>query len=71
MIKEMFHPPDAARILGCRPQKVRERMRLGLWDLGEIIPGKKIGKKSDEFNIYRTKFEKHIGRKLTDEDFEK
>ena len=70
-MKDILKPPEVARILGCSIQKVREHMRQGVWDIGEVIPKKKSGKKGDEFNIYRTKFETHIGRKLTEEDFVK
>jgi hypothetical protein len=68
-MKDILTPPEVARILGCAPQKVREHIRRGIWTFGEAIPKKLIGKKKDEFNIYRSKFEAHIGRKLTEEDF--
>lgn len=70
-MKELLTVPEAARILGCYPQKVREHMKRGIWDIGEVITKKSTGRKQDEFNIYRTKFEKHIGRKLTEEDFKR
>lgn len=68
-MKEIFNAQEAARYIGCTPQKVRERMKRKLWDLGEVIPKGKLGNKErSEYNIYRYKLEKHIGRKLTEED---
>ena len=60
--KEIMKPPEVARILGCSEQKVREHIRRGIWKFGECIPKSKKGTKQDEFNIYRAKFEKWIGR---------
>ena len=34
-MKEILTAAEAAREIGCTPQKVRERMKRGLWDLGE------------------------------------
>lgn len=64
--KETMSASAASRILGCTPQSVRERIRLGVWDFGECIPKKKTGKKSDTFVIYRRKLYKHIGKALND-----
>ncbi|WP_084002954.1 hypothetical protein [Dorea sp. D27] len=62
---EILKPPEVAKILGCSPQMVRERIRRGIWDFGECIP-KKSNSGRNEFNIYRSKLEKHIGRELTE-----
>ena len=37
-MKEIFNAVEAAREIGCTAQKVRERMKRKLWDLGEVIP---------------------------------
>lgn len=69
-MKDLLTVPEASRIMGCDPQKIREHIKRGIWDFGERIPKKATGsKRGDEYNIYRAKFEKHIGRKLTEEDF--
>ena len=52
----------AAKELGMSPQAVREHMRRGLFDLGDYIPKDKTGKKTDEFHVYRPKFDKHLGK---------
>lgn len=71
MIKDILKPPEVAHIMGCGAQKVREHIRRGIWTFGEVVPKAATGKTQDEFNIYRAKFESHIGRKLTEEDFER
>ena len=64
-MKEIFNAQEAAYYIGCSAQKVRERMKRKLWDLGEVIPKGKLGNSERcEYNIYRTKLEKHIGKKL-------
>jgi hypothetical protein len=68
-VKEIFNAKEAAYYIGCSAQKVRERMKRKLWDLGEVIPKSKLGNKEKcEYNIYRYKLEKHIGRKLEEVD---
>lgn len=54
--------PEAARMLGCGPQVVREYMKAGLWDLGEVIPPNMRGKKTWAYYIYRDKLNKLLGR---------
>lgn len=64
-MKEILTAAEAAREIGCTPQKVRERMKRGLWDLGEVIDRDKLGRaEKNEYNIHRHKLEKFIGRKL-------
>lgn len=65
-MKEILTANEAAREIGCTSQKVRERMKRGLWDLGEVIDKNKLGRvEKNEYNIHRHKLEKFIGRKLT------
>lgn len=65
---EIFKPERVALILGVSSQCLREHMKRGLWDLGEVIPAKTRGGKLMEYNIFRAKLEKKIGRKLTEEE---
>ena len=65
-MKEILTAAEAAREIGCTPQKVRERMKRGLWDLGEVIDKDRLGRvEKSECNIHRHKLEKFIGRKLS------
>lgn len=52
---------DAAREIGCAPQALREHMKRGLWDLGEVVPpDKKSG--SYVYYIFRPKLDKFLGK---------
>lgn len=68
-MREITTAPQAARIIGCRPQKVRERMKRGMWDLGNYIPPGKDRRTAD-YDVLRWKLEKFIGRALTAEEME-
>ena len=61
-MKETMSAKAAAGILGCDPQLVRQRIRLGIWTFGECIPKEKTGRKNDTFIIYRRKLERYIGK---------
>ena len=68
-MKEVTKVPQAARIIGCTQQKVRERMTRGLWDLGVYIPPGK-GRRVADYDIFKAKLESFIGRELTAEEME-
>lgn len=60
---EMMSAQAAAKILGCSPQAVRERIKRGIWKFGEYIPKSKTGNATkDTYCIYRSKLYKHIGK---------
>lgn len=61
MQKETISTKDTAKLLGCNPEAVRQRIRVGVWKFGEVIPKGKTGKKTDSFVIYRRKLFKHLG----------
>lgn len=50
--------PEAAKILGCAPQAVREHMKRGLWDLGTVT---KLSPNRYQYHIYREKLNRMIG----------
>ena len=65
-VKELFNTVEAAREIGCTAQKVRERMKRKLWDLGEVIPKEALGNgEKNEYNIFRYKLEKFLGHPVT------
>lgn len=68
MAKEILKPPQVARILGVSPQSVREHIRRGIWTFGECVSHKKRDRSTDEFNIYRARFEAFIGRQLREDE---
>ena len=61
---------QAARILFMDPKTVKQMIRTGIWDFGEVIPGRKAGKKNDRIIIWTAKLAKHIGREITEDEIE-
>lgn len=53
-MREILNAVQTARIIGCDPHKVRERLKCGIWTFGEYIPAERTGKKQDcyEINAY-------------------
>lgn len=53
-MKEILSAVQTARVIGCDPKKVRERLKNGIWTFGEYIPAERTGKKQDcyEVNAY-------------------
>lgn len=65
-MKELFNAVEASREIGCTAQKVRERMKRKLWDLGEVIPKEALGNdEKNEYNIFRYKLERFLGHPVT------
>lgn len=61
--KEIMSASQAAAILGCSAQMVRERIKRGIWKFGEHIPKSKSGNEvKDTYCIYRSKLYQHIGK---------
>ena len=44
---------EAARQIGCSPNKVREKMKRGRWKLGIVEPPEKGGRPTYEYFIYQ------------------
>lgn len=59
--KELISAKEAARIIGCDPQALRQRIKLGIWNFGERIPKEKTGKKCDTYLISRRKLYRYLG----------
>lgn len=55
--------PQAAKELGMAPQGLREYMKRGLIDVGEVLPA--LNGKTLRYHIYRDKLDALIGRKTT------
>lgn len=50
-MKQILSAAQAAKVIGCNPQTVRERVRRNIWTFGRCIPSVKTGNKSDSFEI--------------------
>lgn len=52
---------EAAKIIGCSQAEVRNRMRQGDWDLGDVIPpDRKKGRQNWKFYIYPEKLKEQF-----------
>lgn len=64
--KQRVSVMQAAKELGLAPQGVREYMKRGLIDIGDVLPAvssnKKNGNKKYRYVIYRNKLDRHIGK---------
>lgn len=61
-MKTILTAEEAAKEIGCRPEKVRMRMQQRLWDLGRAIPPHKTGKKVWTYEIMRNKLDAFLGK---------
>lgn len=53
---------DAAKELGCSRKAIREHMKLGIWDLGDVISPKRSKKKQYSYYIFREKLDRLLGK---------
>lgn len=42
-MQDILNSSQAARVIGCGPQKVRERIKRGIWTFGTIVTAKEAG----------------------------
>lgn len=64
-MKEIISAAEAARILHCRPQKVRERIKAGKWPFGRAISPKKKGGQIT-YDIYARRMYQFFGMEIPD-----
>lgn len=67
-MKACISAAAAARVLGIPPIVIKQNLRRGIWDFGEIIPKEKTGAKKDRIIILVPKLEKYIGRGITEDE---
>ncbi len=60
-MQDILSSTKAARVIGCGPQKVRERIKSGDWKFGVCIPKKGAGCKKDGFEINKYQLAAHLG----------
>lgn len=52
---------EAAAEIGCHPQYLRQQMRTGKWDLGNVVKPSRNGSRCEYF-IFRAKLDKFLGK---------
>ena len=62
METERVATTQAAKELGVAPQAVRECMKLGIWDLGSVIPPIAKGRSTYRYYIFRSKLDRLLGK---------
>lgn len=60
-MQEILSARQAARVIGCAPQKVRERMKRGIWTFGTVVTAKQTGNKKNDYEINARKFSSWLG----------
>ena len=63
-MNDILSVPVVARLLGMREQAIRELIKRGVWDCGSCY---KSGNRL-VYIIYRSRLERTIGRKITQEE---
>lgn len=61
-MKERVSIATAAKELGISKQAVREYMKRGIFDIGEVIPPDRKGSKNCTYLIFRRKLDKLLGK---------
>ena len=55
-MKDILTANQTARVIGCGPQRVRERIKRGIWTFGSVVTRKESGnaqKNTYEINKYK------------------
>lgn len=48
---EILNAAQTARVIGCAPQKVRERIKRGIWTFGSVVTAKQSGNTENSYEI--------------------
>lgn len=66
MEKPLLSARQAAAIIGCGEQKIREHIKRGIWKFGEVIPKERTGNKQNSYLVNRKRLLSWL--ELTDEE---
>ena len=61
---ELLSASQAAAVIGCGPQMVRERMKRGIWSFGTVVTAKQSGNIKNTYEIHKRDFAKWLGISL-------
>lgn len=48
---DILNAAEAARAIGCCPQKVRERIKRGIWKFGSVVTASQSGNMENSYEI--------------------
>lgn len=50
-MKDILNACQTAKVIGCGPQMVRERIKRGIWTFGSVVTAKQSGNKQHSYEI--------------------
>ena len=50
-MREILSAAQTARVIGCAPQMVRERIKRGIWTFGSVVTAKQSGTAQSSYEI--------------------
>ena len=50
-MREILSASQTARVIGCAPQMVRERIKRGIWTFGSVVTAKQSGNVQSSYEI--------------------
>ena len=59
--KDILNAKQAAKVIGCTPQKVRVRLKRNIWTFGTVISAKDSGNKMDAYEINKGSLSRFLG----------
>lgn len=68
-MREIINATEAAKVIGCKSQKVRVRMQMGLWPIGKVISKKEKRTVQNTYEVHVRKLSNYFGISL--EEIEK
>lgn len=60
-MQDILNSSQAARVIGCGPQKVRERIKRGIWTFGTIVTAKEAGNTQNSYEINKYQLAAYLG----------
>lgn len=65
---DIIDATKAAHVIGCSQQMVRERVKRGIWQIGQAVTGKEAGRKKIAYEIHKKKLAEFLGITLEEVD---
>ena len=60
-MREILSAAQAARVIGCAPQMVRERIKRGIWTFGSVVTAKQSGNVQSSYEIKKRDLADRLG----------
>ena len=59
-MKDIINAKQAAKVIGCGPQMVRERIKRGIWTFGNVVTAKEAGRVQNSYEINIQRLADHL-----------